>query len=232
MLMCQAWKCAEPLLVHFATCRTCTIPTPAGEQNIMRFHKMSFKLCCYLILYSFFLLLLHVLFTFHSGSLLMDHWPQGASISPGSYGWSYPGLHWTIALLSLTICLYLYFCNMWCLFTLIFSVSLLIILRGLPFSRSPRWRGGRVARAQLGRSTAVSVDCYFYQIICRLGFLSFCSVHATSSACLYILGEQSPLRGSSWGFFHLFLSRLKGFCFPTWQVFPQLILGWKNRRFH
>ena len=42
------------------------------------------------------------------------------------------------------ISLYLHF-YMWCLFTLIFSVLLLIILHGLPSSRLPRWRGVRVA---------------------------------------------------------------------------------------
>ena len=52
---------------------------------------------------------------------------------------------------------YYYFCKVWCLVTLVFCVLQLIILCVLPSSRSPRWRGGRVARAALGDPSACSV---------------------------------------------------------------------------
>ena len=55
------------------------------------------------------------------------------------FGSPHPGICWIIALLCLTISLFLYLCKCWspCL--------LLIILCGQPSSRSPGWTGGHVA---------------------------------------------------------------------------------------
>ena len=66
--------------------------------------------------------------------------PAGSHID--AHGSSHPGVCWIIALLCFIISLYLYFCKMWCLFTLTFSLLLLIILCDLPSTRSPSQRGG------------------------------------------------------------------------------------------
>ena len=71
-----------------------------------------------------------------------DPWEHLTLLDPAAshidaYGSSYSGLHWINVLHCFTISLYLYFCKMWHLFTLIFSVLLLIIVCGLPSSRSP-----------------------------------------------------------------------------------------------
>lgn len=70
-----------------------------------------------------------------------SNWDVKSEICAGA---SYPGLRWITALLCFTISLHLNFCKIWCLFFLIFSVWLQVILRGLPSSRSTRWRGGLV----------------------------------------------------------------------------------------
>ena len=90
---------------------------------------------------------------------------------------------------------------------------LLIILCGLPSSRSSWWTGGCVAWAPLGDALSCSVVLWIHtlyitcirlsgNVTCKLWFLF--SVHATSIACLSILEEGSLLCVSSWGLFHCF----------------------------
>ena len=100
--------------------------------------------------------------------------PDGAQASETiSLSWLLLSDAYGSSFLCFTISLYLYFCQMCCLSTL----SLLILLSGLPSSRSPRWRGGRVAQSTRG-STHLTyiIICigYSVSVTCKLWFC--CSI--------------------------------------------------------
>ena len=156
----------------------------------------------------------------------MDHGPiyqaPAASHIDGS-GSSYPGLHWIIALLCFTISSYLYFCQIWCVFILLFSFFLLlVILCGLPSSRSPRWSGGWRCLGLLSHPLdphTLHILHYLYQIFSQrklwIMILLFCSVH---------LLHACPSRGNPplWlllRFIPSFILPLKRFFFSYYGMF-------------
>ena len=96
----------------------------------------------------------------------------------------------------------------------------------------------------VGSQCPIFRQCNLWTVI-----LLFCSVHATSIACLSVLGEASLLCGSSWDIFHLlfpvigvffpkfFLTRIEGLrtedvhcadCNAPWGDVI-VILGYRNK---
>ena len=109
---------------------------------------------------------------------------------------------------------------------------LLILFCGLSSSKSLKWMASCVSWASLSNVSVIlhgQHSSLFYNVLVwdissmkcmHSGFLLFCSVHATFTACLSILEEAQC--GSSWGvlwfsfpatmvvFWRVFLTRIKG----------------------